>query len=227
MHLAEARILHLQSEHKRNQHKEYSVAGVSHTHREEEHKERTEYRGRVELVVGRHTIHSCEHLEVLCKPVVLQLNRRIVLFGCRLVAVVDVHRVEAGAEPLIVRCRSKAGENGEVVINCLFCGRLCEIEVETGKGVVVCLADFVTATFEVCKQLLLLLEFALQEGEFFFLLIHRTFRSRDSLKWEAVLFLCRRNSHEKHLRLSLADDFQWLDFSPGRVEFLFHTAVES
>ena len=131
VHLAEARILHLQSEHERNQHKEYSVAGVSHTHREEEHKERTEYRGRVELVVGRHTIHSGEHLEVLCKPVVLQLNRRIVLFGCRLVAVVDVHRVKAGAEPLIVRCRSEAGENGEVVVNCLFCGRLCKIEVET------------------------------------------------------------------------------------------------
>ena len=103
VHLAEARILHLQSEHERYQHKKYSVAGVSHTHCEEEHKERTEYWGGVELVVGRHTIHSGEHLEVLCKPVVLQLHRRIILFGSRLVAVVDVHRVETVAEPPFVR----------------------------------------------------------------------------------------------------------------------------
>ena len=130
VHLAQTRILHLQFHDQCDKHKQNTVAGISHTHREEQHEERSENRCRVELVIYRHAVHSGQHFEIPRKPVVMQLDRRIVLLSRSLRRIIDSEVVERLAEFLVILSGSKAREYRNIAIHSLFRSHLSEIKIE-------------------------------------------------------------------------------------------------
>ena len=227
VHLAQTRALHLQLHEQCNEHEHDTVSGITHTHGKEQHEERTEHRRRVKFIINRHAVHSGQHLEILGEPVVVQLDRRIVLLGSRLVDVIYSESVERITQPLVILSRSESGNYGKMTVRRHFSSRLSQIQVKRSKFLIVTLSEFSDAAFQIAEQLFPLREFRLQilDGEFHF--IDRTLRGRHRLDREAVLFRNRSHSHEEHGRIRLTDHLQRLDFSPCGVELLLLAAVEA
>ena len=133
VHLAQAAASHLVFEHQTRDDENDTVTCVSHTHGEEQQEERCQNRSRVEFTVGWQTVHSGEHLEIPCKPVVAYLDRRIVVHTCRVAYPEQVASVESLCKFLVLGSRSETRDYRDMTFGGFFGAGCCKVAVQIGS----------------------------------------------------------------------------------------------